>query len=83
MHDEGFLYTVNYVSHRKLQIWLENPCFSNVPLKNPIPYSHLPTKRTKIFGKTLQTPVQDRKSPLGLWRGKHDDDDDILYNGSF
>jgi hypothetical protein len=40
-------------------------CSSNAPLKNRISSSPLSTRRTEIFGKTLQKLVSDRSRSLG------------------
>jgi hypothetical protein len=55
---------------RKLQIQLEEPCFSNSPLKNSVPCYPLQTERTKIFGKSLQKLAREPNRPLGLRRGR-------------
>jgi len=54
----------NYRYDRKTQ------CSSKASLNNCIPNAPLPTKRTKIFWKTLGTLAWNRNRPLGLRRRK-------------
>jgi len=57
--------------HNSDDLDLEEPSSSNIPLKNHIPNSPLPTKRVKMNGNTLETLAWDRNRPLGLWPNSH------------
>jgi hypothetical protein len=54
----------------KIQSEMENPCSSNVPLKNPIQNSHVPTTWMTLLGETQHAQARDHNRPLGPRHGR-------------
>jgi hypothetical protein len=55
---------------KKIQSEMEKPCSSNVPLKNPVQNSLVPTKWMKLFGEILHTLARDHNRALGPRHGR-------------